>query len=59
MKKTRLIGILILILFMGNSCTTYKNLKKVKPKTDSAPLSEEIQKLKPGDKIRVFEKSGK
>lgn len=58
MKKTRLIGILVLILFMGNSCKTYKNLEKVKPKTDSKLISEEIQKLKPWDNIKVFEKSG-
>lgn len=58
MKKIRLIGILVLIFLMGNSCTTYKNLEKVKPKTDSASMAEEIQKLKPGDKIKVFEKNG-
>ena len=59
MKKTRLIGMLVLILFMGNSCKTYKNLETVKPKTDSDSMVEELQKLKPRDKIKVFEKSGR
>jgi len=58
MKKTLLFGILALVLMIGNSCTTYKNLEKVKPKSESASMAEEIQKLKPGDKIKVFEKSG-
>ena len=44
---------------MGNSCKTYKNLETVKPKTDSDSMVEELQKLKPRDKIKVFEKSGR
>jgi hypothetical protein len=58
MKKIHLLGILVLILMISNSCTNFKNLEKVKPKSDSASMAEEIQKLKAGDKIKVFEKSG-
>lgn len=58
MKSIRQSVLLILLLVMGNSCITYKNLEKVKPITDSASMGEELQKLKPGDKIMVFEKSG-
>jgi hypothetical protein len=58
MKNIRLIGIMLLILMMGNSCKTYKSLERVQPKTESASISEQVQKLKPGDLIKVFEKSG-
>lgn len=44
---------------VGISCKTYKNLETIKPKTDSASMVEELQKLKPKDKIKVFEKSGR
>ncbi|MCL6261592.1 hypothetical protein M3O96_21005 [Aquiflexum sp. TKW24L] len=49
---------MLLILMMGNSCKTYKSLERIEPRTDSASLSEQLQKLKPGDLIQVFEKRG-
>jgi len=58
MKYARLLGILILVLLLGNSCKTYKNLEKVKPKTESASMIEELKKLKYGDRIKVLEKNG-
>jgi hypothetical protein len=58
MKNFRLIGLMFFILMMGNSCKTYKSLERVEPKNDSASIAEQVQKLKPGDLIRVFEKSG-
>ncbi|SMD42457.1 hypothetical protein SAMN00777080_1009 [Aquiflexum balticum DSM 16537] len=58
MKNFRLIGLMLFILMTGNSCKTYKSLERVKPKTDSASIAEQVQKLKPGDLIMVFEKSG-
>ncbi|WP_373495913.1 hypothetical protein [Aquiflexum sp.] len=58
MKNIRLLGILVLILLMGNSCKSYRNLKALNPKTKSSSIAEELYKLKPGDKIKVFENSG-
>ncbi|WP_373524027.1 hypothetical protein [Aquiflexum sp.] len=58
MKNFRLIGIVLFILMMGNACKSYKSLERIQPRTDSASMSEQVQKLKPGDLIRVFEKSG-
>jgi hypothetical protein len=58
MKNFRLIGLMFFILMMGNSCKSYKSLERVEPKTDSASIAEQVQKLKPGDLIRVFERSG-
>ena len=43
---------------MGNSCKTYKSLEKIEPRTDSALLTDQLQKLKPGDLIKVYEKKG-
>jgi hypothetical protein len=58
MKITHLVGILILLATLGTSCKSYKNLEKVKPKSESASMEEQLQKLKPGDRIKVFEKNG-
>jgi hypothetical protein len=58
MKNIRLIGIILFILMMGNSCKTYKSLEKIEPRTDSALLTDQLQKLKPGDLIKVYEKKG-
>jgi hypothetical protein len=58
MKNIRQLTLIILLLMMGNSCKTYKNLDKVGPKINSNLISEKIQKLKPWDNIKVFEKSG-
>jgi hypothetical protein len=60
MKNLRLIGILFFILMMGNSCKTYKDLERVEPRSKAASIAEQVQKLKPGESIKVFEKtSGK
>lgn len=59
MKIIRLLGILFLVLMLSQSCKTYKNLDKVKPKSESATLADGLQKLKPGNRIKVFEKNGK
>ncbi|MCL6261482.1 hypothetical protein M3O96_20450 [Aquiflexum sp. TKW24L] len=58
MKIIHLLGLFILLTALGTSCKTYKNLEKVKPKTESASMAEQLQKLKPGDRIKVYEKSG-
>jgi hypothetical protein len=58
MKNFRLLGVLLFILMMGNSCKSYKSLERVEPKTDSASIAEQVQKLRPGNSIKVFEKSG-
>jgi hypothetical protein len=58
MKITQLVGLLILFATLGTSCKSYKNLEKVKPKSESASMAEQLQKLKPGDKIKVYQKSG-
>jgi len=58
MKNIRLIGIILFILMMGNSCKTYKSLEKIEPRTDSALLTDQLQKLKPGDLIKIYEKKG-
>jgi len=55
MKKSYLIGILFFIVMMGNSCKTYKNLDRVEPRS-AATIGEQVQKLKRGDAIKVFEK---
>ncbi len=58
MKKIRLLGIALLIVMLGNSCMSYKNIEKVKPISAAPSLVEEIQKLKAGDKIKVYQTSG-
>ena len=58
MKIIRLIGILFLVLMLSQSCKTYKNLEKIKPKSESTSLAEGLQKLKSGNRIKVFEKNG-
>ncbi|MCL6261483.1 hypothetical protein M3O96_20455 [Aquiflexum sp. TKW24L] len=58
MKINRLLSLLILLTALGTSCKTYKNLEKVKPKTESASMAEQLQKLKPGDRIKVYVKNG-
>ena len=58
MKNLLRIGFLFLILIMGNSCKSYKNLDKVKPKTETTSMEEKLQKLELGDKIKVYDKNG-
>jgi len=57
MKNFRLIGVLLLLLMMGNSCQTYKNLERVEPRSSATGIAEQVQKLKPGDKIKIHEKT--
>lgn len=57
MKNFRLIGVLLFILMMGNSCKTYKSLERVEPRSNSASIAEQVQKLKPGDVIKIHEKT--
>jgi hypothetical protein len=56
MKNFCLIGVLLFILMMGNSCKTYKDLDRVEPRDADVPLSEQVEKLKRGDAIKVYEK---
>jgi hypothetical protein len=56
MKYFRLIGVLLFILMMGNACKTYKSIEKVQPRSDASSISGQVQKLKPGDAIKVYEK---
>ncbi|EKB50828.1 hypothetical protein [Cecembia lonarensis] len=56
MKNFRLIGVLLFILMMGNSCKTYKSLERVEPRSNSASIAEQVQKLKLGDVIKIHEK---
>jgi hypothetical protein len=56
MKYFRLIGVLLFILMMGNACKTYKSIEKVQPRSDASSISQQVQKLKPGDAIKVYEK---
>ncbi|WP_291782956.1 hypothetical protein [Cecembia sp.] len=56
MKNFRLIGVLLFIIIMGSSCKTYKDLKRVAPRAADVPISEQVQKLKPGDAIKIYEK---
>jgi hypothetical protein len=58
MKNIRLLGIALLIVMLGTSCMSYKNIEKVKPISAVPSLAEEIQKLKAGDKIKVYQSSG-
>jgi hypothetical protein len=58
MKITHLVGLLLLLATVGTACKSYKNLEKVKPKSESASMAEQLQKLKPGDKIKVYQKNG-
>ncbi|MCH6202182.1 hypothetical protein MMU07_21575 [Aquiflexum sp. LQ15W] len=58
MKIVPLVGLLILLTALVTSCKTYKNLEKVKPKTESASMAEQLQKLNSGDRIKVYEKNG-
>jgi hypothetical protein len=58
MKNLRFLGIIFLVMMLSHSCKTYKNLEKVKPKSESASLADGLQKLKPGDRIKVFVKNG-
>jgi hypothetical protein len=55
MKNFRLIGLLLFILMMGNSCKTYKNLERVEPRSDAVTIAEHVRKLKSGDAIKVHE----
>lgn len=57
MGNFRLIGVLLFLLIMGTSCKTYKNLERVEPRAADSPISEQVQKLKPGDAIKVYEKT--
>ena len=57
MKNFRLIGVLLFLLMMGNSCKSYKALERVEPRSDTASIAEQVQKLKPGDAIKVIEKT--
>lgn len=56
MENFRLIGFLLFLMIMGNSCKTYKDLELVEPRADDVPISEQVEKLKPGDVIKVYEK---
>jgi hypothetical protein len=58
MKNFWNFGMIILIVLLGSSCRTYKTLEKVKPVSASASLVEELHKLKAGDKIKVYKKTG-
>lgn len=56
MENFRLIGILLFLMFMGSSCKTYKDLDRVEPRAADVPISEQVEKLKRGDAIKVYEK---
>ena len=58
MKIIHILGLFFLLTAFGTSCKSYKNLEKVKPKTENLSMEEQLQKLNPGDRVKVFEKSG-
>ncbi len=58
MKNIWNLVMIILMVLLGSSCKTYKTLEKVKPVSASASLVDELHKLQPGDKIKVYTKTG-
>lgn len=42
MKYLRLIGLLLIILIVAGSCKSYKKLDRIEPRSDAAPIAEQV-----------------
>lgn len=53
MLKTAIKILLIALFGIFSSCQTYRNLDKIQPRSSSESIYDQLQKLDPGDRIRV------